>query len=60
MRIPILGFVGEDEKDSYIITQEQLEKMIIELLPNYSSSWYFDVYYRCMPVQCFGQFLITW
>ncbi|MEM4619696.1 MAG: hypothetical protein QW607_05730 [Desulfurococcaceae archaeon] len=62
MRIPILGFVGEDEKESYIITQEQLERMISELLPNYSKndSWFFDVYYRCMPVQSFGQFLISW
>lgn len=69
MKTPILGFVGDDDRDYYIVTQPQLEQMIIDFfkIPNSvqttyikDDSWYFDYQYRALPVQRFGQFLNSW
>jgi len=62
MRIPILDFKGKPETSFQIITQQQLEEMIKELLPYYiaDDSWYFDNYYVALPITKFREVLLWW
>ena len=53
---------GEPETSLQVVTSDQLDKMIKELLPDYSSdeSWFFDNYYIAFPVWKFGDVLMWW
>jgi hypothetical protein len=53
---------GEPETSFQAVTAQQLERMIMELLPNYDGeqSWYFDNLYYALPVWRLGEVLAWW
>jgi hypothetical protein len=57
-----LTIKGEPETQFQIITQQQLEQIIMSFLPYYSSndSWFFDNYYVALPVDKFKYVLEWW
>jgi len=67
MKLPILGFVGQDENFSYTVNRQQLEQMTTDFfkVPNSVQSTCKSVItrdnmYRALPINCFSSFHLQW